>query len=107
MWEQLNIFKRLTALEQKAKTMADQILALQTSLDAVVAELPTIVSAVASIQAQLSALQNSTTSTLSPADQAALAQATTDAATITTSLGNLNTSLAAPAAAAPAATPAP
>lgn len=91
-------------LEQKMDRLMTQITDLQASLDGIAAQVPTIASGVASIEAQLAALQNSPTSTLSASDQTALNQATSDVATIKTALNNISASLPAPASvAAPAA----
>lgn len=84
-------------LEQKLDKLMSQITDLQASLDAVAAQVPTIASGVTSIEQQLAALQNSTTSTLSAADQTALNQATTDVANIKSGLAAISASLPAPA----------
>jgi hypothetical protein len=70
---------------------------LQTTVDAIGVEVPTIATGVSSIEATLAALQNSTTSTFSPADAAAVTSMQASVVTIKTSLDAIAASLPAPA----------
>jgi hypothetical protein len=79
-------------LAQQAKIMC-AISDLKPILDGIATDVTAVAAGVTSIQTKLAALQNSTTSTLSPADQATLDAANSEAAGIKTSLDTVAASL--------------
>lgn len=103
MWDPFrSLTQRLARIETKQDQTMSAIGDLKPLLDSINTDVASIGTGVASILAKLQALQNSTTSTLSPADQATLDAAVTEATTIKTSLDTINTELN-PGPASPAA----
>lgn len=86
--------------QQMEKRIMSAISDLKPVLDGIATDVTTVSAGVTSIQAKLAALQNSTTSTLSAADQATLDALVTEAGTAKTALDGVASSLT-------AATPAP
>jgi hypothetical protein len=94
MWDPFrSITQRLARIETKQDQTMSAIGDLKPLLDEINTDVASIGTAVASVLAKLQALQSSTTTTLSPADQTTLDAAVAEASAIKTSLDNINTEL--------------